>query len=129
VSYKKRLGMKTGSNGNDAGMEEVEVCVTDFEKMAQIFQKIGFLEKHFAEKKRVRWKREDTEFDIDFYPLLEPYLEIETTSWEKIDEAIQLLGLNSEDKKMFSANQVYALKGIKVSEMQSITFAEGAVAK
>ena len=82
-----------------------------------------------AEKKRVRWKREDTEFDIDFYPLLEPYLEIETTSWEKIDEAIQLLGLNSEDKKMFSANQVYALKGIKVSEMQSITFANGAIKK
>jgi hypothetical protein len=34
-----------------------------------------------------------------------------------------------EDRKMISANQVYALKGIKVSEMQSITFAEGAVAK
>jgi adenylate cyclase class 2 len=110
-------------------MEEIEIIVDDFEKTSLIMQKLGFVEKHYAEKKRISWHKDDTKFDIDTYPELETYLEIETTSWEKIDEAIKELRLNPEDKKIFSANQAYALKGIKVSELQKISFTEGLVKK
>lgn len=130
LSFKKRLGMK-GSKGatNDDGMEEIQIEVSNFDDAALMFEKMGFVEKHYAEKKRIHWVKDNTEFDLDIYPELEPYLEIETTSWEKIDEAIDLLGLNPEDKKIFSANQVYALKGILVAKMQRITFDEGLVEK
>lgn len=128
LSFKKRLGMKDReASVNDDGMEEIETYVDDFEKVALIFEKIGFVEKHYAEKKRIRWEKDDIEFDIDTYPKLETYLEIETTSWEKIDKAIDLLGLNPKDKKIFSANQAYALKGIKVGELKRITFNEGLI--
>lgn len=127
LSFKQRLGMSDQAGANDTGMEEIEVGLNDFDKMALIFQRIGFVEKHYAEKKRIRWKKDDTEFDVDFYPELEPYLEIETTSWEKIDEATALLGLKKEDRKIFSANQVYALKGINVGDLQQITFEGGLV--
>jgi len=128
LSFKKRLGMKnrTGTS-NDEGMEEVEIQVSDFEQTALLLQKFGFVEKHYAEKKRTRWQKEDIEFDIDVYPKLEPYLEIETNSWEKITQAINLLGLDPADKKIFSANQVYTSLGIDVSKMKRITFAEGLV--
>lgn len=131
LSFKKRLGMKDreGISGNDDGMEEIEIYVNDFNATALIFEKIGFIEKHYTEKKRIKWLKDDVEFDIDIYPEIEPYLEIETTSWEKIDEMVLLLGFKLEDKKIFSANQVYALKGIKVSEMQRMTFKEGLVKK
>lgn len=127
LSFKQRLGMSDQTGSNDTGMEEIEAHVNDFDKVVAIFQKLGFIEKHYAEKKRIRWKKDDTEFDIDFYPELEPYLEIETTSWEKIDEMTALLGLKKEDRKIFSANQVYDMKGIKVSELQQITFDKGLV--
>ena len=39
--------------------------------------------------------------------------------------AIKLLGLNPEDKKIFTANQAYAIKGINVSELKRITFNKG----
>ena len=42
----------------------------------------------------------DIEFDIDTWPQLNPYLEIEAPSWGKIDEAIKMLGLNIKDKKI-----------------------------
>jgi adenylate cyclase class 2 len=123
LSFKKRLGMKNhGGTANDEGMEEVETQVNDFDKVVLIFEKIGFVEKHYAEKKRVRWMKDGVEFDIDTYPELNTYLEIEAPSWDKLNEAIGWLGLNPEDKKMFSANQVYALKGIKVADYKKLTF-------
>lgn len=54
--------------------------------------------------------------------MLEPYLEIEAPSWEKIDEAIGLIGLNPEDKKIFSTTQVYRLKGIDDKDYKVLTF-------
>jgi len=53
--------------------------------------------------------------------------EIETPSWEKIDEAMILLELDQKDKNFFSTNRIYSLKGIKVAELKRITFDEGLV--
>lgn len=130
LSYKKRLGMKDrDASSNDAGMEEIEIHVDNFEKTSLFLEKAGLVYKHYAEKKRIRWEKDRIEFDIDIYPELEPYLEIEAESWEKIDSAINLLGLNPEDRKIFSANQAYALKGIKIEELKEITFDRGLIKK
>lgn len=123
LTLKQRLGITShDGNTNDTGMEETEVHVDDFEKIASMFLKIGFIEKHYAEKKRIRWGKDSVIFDIDTYPELETYLEIEALSWEKIDQAISWLELDSKDKKIFSANQAYALKGIKVADYTRIAF-------
>ncbi len=127
LSFKQRLGIAEETGGNDAGMEETEIIVSDFNTTAQMLFKLGFIEKHYVENRRIRWTKDGVEFDIDTYPELEPYLEIEAPSWNKIDEAISWLGLNPEEKKTFSANQVYALKGINVGDCVRLTFAEGAV--
>jgi len=126
LSFKKRLGVVDGVS-NDSGMEETEIVVNDFKKTAELILGLGFIEKHYAENKRIRWTKEDVEFDIDTYPGLEPYLEIEALSWDKIDEAISWLGLNPVDKKIYSGNQVYKLKGINVADYARLTFDEGLV--
>lgn len=123
LTFKQRLGIAShDGDANDAGMEEIEVHVDDFEKIAAMFMKIGFVEKHYAEKKRVRWEKDSIMFDIDTYPELKTYLEIEAPSWGKIGEAIKWLGLDAEEKKIFSANQAYALKGIEVADYTRIAF-------
>ncbi|KKU48202.1 hypothetical protein A3H10_01275 [Candidatus Uhrbacteria bacterium RIFCSPLOWO2_12_FULL_46_10] len=128
LGFKKRIGVISNDGlTSDKGMEEVEVVVDDFNKTAEILLRLGFIEKHYAENKRVRWQKDDIIFDIDYWPGLEPYLEIEALSWEGIDEAINLLELRQEDKKIFSGNQVYALTGVDVGELRRITFDEGLV--
>jgi adenylate cyclase class 2 len=123
LTYKERLGMKTfDGKTNDDSMEEVEIIVSDFVKTAELLNRMGFIEKFYEENKRIRYLFEDIEFDIDFWPQLDPYLEIEAPSWEKIDEGIKLLGLNPEDKKIFSTNQVYKLNGIDELDYKEITF-------
>jgi adenylate cyclase, class 2 len=123
LTYKERIGMKTfDGKTNDDSMEEIEINVSDFDKTAELLNKAGFIEKFYQENKRIRYQLSDIEFDIDFWPQIEPYLEIEATSWEKIDEAIKLLGLNPKDKKIFSTTQVYRLKGIEDIDYKEITF-------
>ncbi|MFH0791656.1 MAG: CYTH domain-containing protein [bacterium] len=125
LTFKKRLGFKThDGTANDEGMEEVEVIVNDFDKTAELLSKIGLKEKHYIENRRIRYLLNGVEFDIDSYPQLKPFLEIEARSWDKIDEAINWLGLNPADKKIFSTNQVYRLNGIEESEYSRITFEE-----
>jgi len=125
LTYKRRLG--TGAHDgstNDEGMEEIEVSVGDFEAMGTMLVKLGFKEKFYQENKRIRWIKDDVEFDIDFWPRVKPYLEIEASNWEKIDKAIALLELNPADKKIFSANQVFRLSGFEPNDYQRMTFGE-----
>ena len=83
---------------------------------------IGLKEKTYQENRRIRYILDGIEFDIDFWPRLEPYLEIEALSWGEIDKAINLLGLNPEEKRIFSTHQIYQLEGIDEKEYQEMTF-------
>lgn len=102
--FKQRLGGK-GRDGktNDTGMKEIEVVVSDFEKTAQIFYSIGLTDKFIEEKRRIRYMLNGIEFDIDYMPALKPYLEIEAGSMEEVEKGIKLLGLDPDEKKVFSA--------------------------
>ena len=128
MGFKQRLGMGANGEGSDLGMEEVEGAVDDFDKTVLILKRLGFAEKFYLENKRIHWQKNDVEFDIDFWPELEPYLEIEGDSWESVEEAIKMLGLNSEDKRIFSTTQIYELKGIRDKDYQRMTF-DGLVKK
>jgi len=125
MAFKQRIGVNghRGEN-NDKSMEEVEFEVSDFGKACIFLEKIGLKEKFYLENRRIRYKMDDIEFDIDFWPKLKPYLEIEAPNWEKLDEAIKLLGLNPADKKIFSTTQIYALSGIRDKDYRQITFEE-----
>lgn len=123
LTFKQRVGVKTHDGTvSDKTMEEVEVEISDLAKTAEILSKIGLREKHYVENKRIRYQLDNIEFDIDSFPKLEPYLEIEASSWQEIDRAIKLLGLNPKDKKIFSTYQIYRLKGINVNNYKEITF-------
>ncbi|MDP2873702.1 MAG: CYTH domain-containing protein [bacterium] len=123
LSYKHRLGQKShDGTTNDESMEEVEIIVNDFEKTGLLLEKVGLKEKFYEENRRIRYLLDKIEFDIDTWPLLEPYLEIEAPSWEEVDRAISLLGLNPTDKKIFSTFQIYQLKGINEHDYQILTF-------
>jgi adenylate cyclase class 2 len=106
LTYKRRIGMGDGVI-NDKGMEEIEIEVDDFENSSRILLKLGFIEKLSEEQRRVHYELNNVSFDIDIWPLLDPYLEIEANSWDEIDKAIKLLGLDPNDKKIFTTMQIY----------------------
>ncbi len=122
-SYKQRLGVKSSDASiPDEGMEEIEVKVSDFERATLILQRIGMIEKFYQEKKRVRYKKGDIEYDIDTWPLLPTYLEIEGPSMEAIEEAARELGFDPKEAKICSATQVFKMYGINDLEYSYIGF-------
>lgn len=125
LAYKQRLGISDlHSGGNDQGMEEVELEVNDFDVTKQFFFKIGLIEKFSQEKKRVSWEKDGIKYDIDTWPRLNPYLEVEGDTWEKVDAAIVELGFDLKDRKVCSATQIYEMAGIRDKDYVKMTFSE-----
>jgi adenylate cyclase class 2 len=123
LTYKRRLGVKDRNRGqDDEGMEELEVIVSDFDTTAAILLKTGLELNHYAENKRTRYLLDDVEVDIDEWPLLEPYIEIEAASWPEVDETAQKIGLNPQDKIICSTNQIYDRLGIRFNDYRYVTF-------
>ena len=64
-------------------------------------KKVGFIEKHGeAQKKRSKWKKGSTTFDIDTVAMIPTYLEIEAESWEDLDKVAKELELDPEKRKI-----------------------------
>jgi adenylate cyclase, class 2 len=125
LAYKKRLGVQDMKNGmNDSGMEEIEVKVSDFDTTTQFLFKLGLIAKFSQEKKRITWKKGSVTYDIDTWPKLQPYLEVEGDTWEAVDSAIMELGFDLKDKKICSATQIYQLAGIRDKDYTKMTFSE-----
>lgn len=79
--------------GNTRQSKEINIDTFDFEKSKLFLEAIGL--EHYAhqEKDRISFSYKEWNFDLDQYPLMPAYLEIEGNSEEHISEAIKLLGL------------------------------------
>lgn len=124
LTFKQRLAKDVHSLSGDEGMYEKETTVGDFEVTRQILLKSGFIEKMYQENKRTRYLLDGVECDIDEWPLLAPYLEIESDNWDKVYKTAEKLGFKREDAKIFSTNQVYRLQGIDDRNFIKLTFGE-----
>ncbi len=112
LAYKKRLGVTGVKGQNDSGMEEIEIIVSSYEDTISLLKKIGMIEKFSQEKKRITWKKGSVTFDIDTWPRLNTYLEIEGENWTDVDATVLELGFDLKDKVICSATQIYELNGI-----------------
>ena len=120
MAHKKRIN--PGQNIKDAIINECEVEVNDFDKACQIFFSIGLEEKNYQENKRIRYKKGDIEYDIDIWPKLPAYLEIEGKDIESVEIAGCELGFDIKDSVRYTAWHMYKDKGIDLHDYQRITF-------
>ncbi len=102
---------------------EIEVEVADFEKTAQILSKIHFKDIYYQENKRHIFHLGDIEYSIDSWPMLEPYLEVEGGSQEKVREGLQLVGLEGQDVGDADIVDIYKKeKGIHLHDYKELKF-------
>lgn len=72
-----KLTVKEINSAKIDGIKEAEVLVDDFDEMNTILNKIGLQAKNYQENQRQQFRYKDTEIDIDTWPLILTYLEIE----------------------------------------------------
>lgn len=81
--------------GNARHSKEINLKVDDFDKAKNLIESIGLVHYAHQEKDRHSFILNNWNFDIDTYPDMPTYLEIEGKSSDHIKEAIMLLGLEN----------------------------------
>ncbi len=121
----KRIVNSKGEYALDA-VEELEFDVPNIEEGKQFLEDLGYFFARHQVKMRIAYDYKDTEIVIDKWPQIEPYIEIEGSSREKIDEAILMLGYQSEDAIVLHTDDVYLRNGIDIydDEHKDLFFSE-----
>ncbi|MCD6559436.1 class IV adenylate cyclase [Palaeococcus sp. (in: euryarchaeotes)] len=97
------LGYKYIQDERNEEFDEIEVEVSDFEKMKEILKRLGFREDVWVKKHRLVYKLDDVTFELNRVEGLGDFLDIEVMSEDveyakkRIWEIAGLLGLNEED--------------------------------
>ena len=105
------------------GTREVEVQVDDFEKTNELLERIGFKNKGYQENKRTQYILNGVEIDIDSWPMIPTYLEIEGKSEEEIIKIQKLLNMDESKKTMLNCKDIYMqIYGIDINKIKELKF-------
>lgn len=74
------------------GMEEIEFSVDNLEKAQNFLERLGLEQVRVQEKKRDKFKLNDVTIDIDTWPTVPTYVEVEGPSEDAIKEVSEKLG-------------------------------------
>lgn len=103
------LTIKEITKHNDiSGVQEAEVIIHSFEEGENVLTMCGFKEVSYQETKRELWEKNDIFVMIDTWPGINPFIEVESVSAEKVRNACNNLGLNYEDALFGGVDVVYS---------------------
>lgn len=106
------------------GVKELEVVVSDFDSTNEILGKLGYLPRTYQENFRVEYMLDGVNLDMDKWPGIPPYLEIEGQSENAVVEMLERMGLNFKDVTTMDVDLVYNNYGIILDEIRNLTFSE-----
>ncbi|WP_378741344.1 class IV adenylate cyclase [Nocardia brasiliensis] len=89
------------------GTTEIETTVGDLPAMAEILIKLGLHEVRYQENYREEWQLGDVVFDLDTWPGLPTFLEIEGPDETAVRRAASSLGLDYTEARFGSVDEIY----------------------
>ena len=104
------------------GTKETEIIVSNFEQTKNLLLKLGFIPKSYQENKRSSWMLDDVEIEIDSWPKIPSYLEIEGKNRESVEKMVVKLGFSLDQATGLGVKQIYAKYGLDVNSFKELTF-------
>lgn len=105
------------------GTKEVEIVVDDFEKTNEFLEKIGFSSRSYQENNRIQYMLDDVEIDIDSWPMIPTYLEIEGKSEEDVLKMQELLKIDKSKITTLNCDDIYKqIYNIDISKIKELKF-------
>lgn len=103
------MSAKYSAQGGDiASQKEAQITVDSFEDATKVLESFGLIPTDFQENKRETWAMADgTLVELEEWPDLPPYLEIEGDSIEALQNTANLLGLTWSDHRTDSTDGLY----------------------
>jgi adenylate cyclase, class 2 len=110
------------------GTREVEVVVDDFEATNTLLGMMGYVAKSYQENRRVSYALAGAQVEVDTWPLIPTYFEIEADTVDDVVRVARLLGYDDTDLTGENTMKVYARYGIDLSTISDLRFPEHAPA-
>lgn len=106
------------------GVREVEIVVSDFDKTGEILEELGYEYRAYQENKRIRYMYHGVEFDIDTWPLIPTYVEIEGKTKEDVERVMKELPMDLSKSTTHDVSSIYRSYGFNERDYQVLTFEE-----
>lgn len=106
------------------GTKELEVEVDDFDKTNLILKELGYTPKGYQENRRIQYILNDVEIDIDMWPLIPTYLEIEGPSEESVYNTLSILGFDKENATTRDVEGIYLDYGYNLNDIYNLKLEE-----
>lgn len=104
------------------GTKELEVKVSDFDTTDSILEELGYSHRLYQENKRTRYMLNEVEIDIDSWPMIPTYVELEGDSEENILKLIKELGYDEEDVITYGVSKIYDHYGLDIDSYKELKF-------
>lgn len=122
---KTTLTIKEIKSNKIDGTEETEIEVSDFETTNTILNKLGYVSHTYQESKRTRYMLDGVEIDIDTWPYIPTYVEIEGKSTEDVTNMIDKLNLNNKEVTSIDVQEVFKkYYNIDIAKVEEVKFGE-----
>ena len=118
------LTIKEIENSTISGTKELEIVVSDFEETDRILNKLGYSARSSQENRRIRYMLDGVEIDIDSWPKIPTYLELEANSEEEIILALNKLKIDKNKLVTLDVVSIYKHYGIVFDELPKKLFLE-----
>lgn len=109
-------------NSNIQMVLENEIEVSSLSETNLILESIGLSKRSYQEKIRYSYTYKDAEVEIDIWPLLKPYLEIECDDDDLINEIIKKLNLTNYEVVSLNTEQLYKKININIHSISELKF-------
>jgi adenylate cyclase class 2 len=104
------------------GTTETEVVVGDFAATNELLRRIGFEPKSYQENRRASFELDGAQLEIDWWPLIPPYLEIEGESRAHVIQVGEALGISEDQMTGENTIKVCGRYGIDLTAISDLRF-------
>lgn len=103
-------------------MLETEIEVPSIKEANNLLQALGYAHKSYQEKERITYILDGYEIDIDTWPGIPTYTEIEGESEEDLEGILNRLGYSMKDTVSCTADEIYEKYGLSMFDKREIKF-------
>jgi len=110
------------NDSNIQQMLETEIEVSNIKDANNLLESLGFSYKSYQEKERITYILENYEIDIDTWPGIPTYFEIEGESKEDLTRVLNKLGYSFSDAVSCTADEIYQKYGKSMFDSRELKF-------
>ena len=105
------------------GTHELEIVVSDFDKTNDMLELMGYHHRGYQENKRIRYILDGIEIDLDSWPLIPTYMEIEGNNEDEVNNILTKLNIPKEKITCLNCQDIYKeIYHIDIDEIKNLSF-------